>query len=129
LKWSTVLRHPVITPRDLRCYLSWCSQHRLDPLAARRSSSPCDFALIAMLGLLGLRIFEATSADIADLGEERGECPFCRLSARWLRICKRRNKALCQLRVCLAVAFTSEVPARVTSAREARSLRFPAADE
>jgi integrase/recombinase XerD len=21
---------------DLRCYLSWCSQHRLDPLAARR---------------------------------------------------------------------------------------------
>jgi hypothetical protein len=25
-----------------------------------------------MLGLLGLRIFEATSADIADLGEEHG---------------------------------------------------------
>ena len=28
--------------------------------AARESSSPCDFALVAMLGLLGLRIFEAT---------------------------------------------------------------------
>jgi hypothetical protein len=25
-----------------------------------------------MLGLLGLRIFEATGADITDLGEERG---------------------------------------------------------
>jgi hypothetical protein len=25
-----------------------------------------------MLGLLGLRIFQATSADIADLGEEHG---------------------------------------------------------
>jgi integrase len=37
--------------------------------AARESSNPCDFALVAMLGLLGLRIFEATGADIADLGE------------------------------------------------------------
>jgi hypothetical protein len=27
------------------------------------------FALVAMLGLLGLRIFKATGADIADLGE------------------------------------------------------------
>jgi len=40
--------------------------------AARESSHPCDFALVAMLGLLGLRIFEATGADIADLGEEHG---------------------------------------------------------
>jgi len=32
--------------------------------AARESANPCDFALVAMLGLLGLRIFEATSADI-----------------------------------------------------------------
>lgn len=36
--------------------------------AARQSANPCDFALVAMLGLLGLRIFEATGADIADLG-------------------------------------------------------------
>ena len=28
--------------------------------AARESPNPCDFALVAMLGLLGLRIFEAT---------------------------------------------------------------------
>jgi hypothetical protein len=27
--------------------------------AARESSKPCDFALVAMLSLLGLRIFEA----------------------------------------------------------------------
>jgi hypothetical protein len=35
---------------------------------ARESSKPCDFALVAMLGLLGLRIFEATGPNIADLG-------------------------------------------------------------
>jgi len=40
--------------------------------AARESAHPYDFALMAMLGLLGLRIFEATTADIGDLGEEHG---------------------------------------------------------
>jgi site-specific recombinase XerD len=40
--------------------------------AARESSNTNDFALVAMLGLLGLRIFEATGADITDLGEEHG---------------------------------------------------------
>src|SRR5215468_3941774 len=137
------------TESDLRCYLSWCAQRGLDPLAARRphlelyirwmqeirhfkpstvsrrcsvvagfsktcvidgllerspaehvwrpavppespalgfthlqfealltaarnSIDPCDFALVAMLGLLGLRIFEAAAADITDLGEEHG---------------------------------------------------------
>ncbi|MGW5416921.1 tyrosine-type recombinase/integrase [Actinomadura geliboluensis] len=40
--------------------------------AARASANPNDFALFAMLGLLGLRIFEATGADIDDLGEEHG---------------------------------------------------------
>jgi site-specific recombinase XerD len=47
--------------------------------AARESANPCDFALVAMLGLLGLRILEATSVDIADLGEEHGH--------RVLRVC------------------------------------------
>jgi hypothetical protein len=37
--------------------------------AARQSPHPCGFALVAMLGLLGLRIFEATSATCADLGK------------------------------------------------------------
>jgi integrase/recombinase XerD len=40
--------------------------------AARQSANRNDFALVAMLGLLGLRIFEATGADISDLGEEHG---------------------------------------------------------
>lgn len=39
---------------------------------ARLSAIRNDFALIAMLGLLGLRIFEACGANIADLGEEHG---------------------------------------------------------
>jgi integrase len=39
---------------------------------ARQSANRNDFALIAMLGLLGLRIFEASGANISDLGEEHG---------------------------------------------------------
>ena len=52
--------------------------------AARESANPCDFALVAMLGLLGLRIFEATGANIADLGEEHGH--------RVLRVCGKGTK-------------------------------------
>jgi integrase len=40
--------------------------------AAKQSTNRCDFALVTMLGLLGLRIFEATGSDIEDLGEEHG---------------------------------------------------------
>lgn len=43
---------------------------------ARLSPNPNDFALIALLGLLGLRIFEACGANIADLGEEHGHRVF-----------------------------------------------------
>src|SRR3954466_8279279 len=39
---------------------------------ARLSTNPNDFALIALLGLLGLRIFEACGANVDDLGEEHG---------------------------------------------------------
>jgi site-specific recombinase XerD len=51
---------------------------------ARQSSNPCDFALVAMLGLLGLRIFEAAAANIADLGEVHGH--------RVLRVCGKGTK-------------------------------------
>jgi len=44
---------------------------------ARESTNPNDFALVVMLGLLGLRIFEATGASIDDLGEERGHRVLC----------------------------------------------------
>jgi integrase/recombinase XerD len=40
--------------------------------AARDSTNPNDFALVAMLGLLGLRIFEATGSNIGDLSEVHG---------------------------------------------------------
>ena len=40
--------------------------------AARTSANPCDFALATMLGLLGLRIFEATGSNIEFLGEAHG---------------------------------------------------------
>ena len=40
--------------------------------AARESDNDNDFALMAMLGLLGLRIFEATGANVEHLGEEHG---------------------------------------------------------
>jgi integrase/recombinase XerD len=53
---------------------------------ARESSNPCDFALVAMLGLLGLRIFGATGADINDLGEEHGH--------RVLRVCGKGTKTV-----------------------------------
>jgi len=151
------------TESDLRCFLTWCMERGLDPLAARRphleiyirwmqeirqfkpstvsrrfsvtagfyrtcvidgllehtpaehvrrpvvptesptlgfthlqfealltvaheSMHPCDFALVAMLGLLGLRIFEATGADICDLGEEHGH--------RVLRVCGKGSKVV-----------------------------------
>jgi site-specific recombinase XerD len=54
--------------------------------AARESPNPSGFALVAMLGPLGLRIFEATSADIADLGEEHGH--------RVLRVCGKGTKVV-----------------------------------
>jgi len=54
--------------------------------AARQSPNRCDFALVAMLGLLGLRIFKATGADIGDLGEEHGH--------RVLRVCGKGAKVV-----------------------------------
>src|SRR5262249_24909902 len=40
--------------------------------AARDSANANDYALVAMLGLLGLRVFEATGTSIGDLGEVHG---------------------------------------------------------
>jgi site-specific recombinase XerD len=40
--------------------------------AGKTSANANDFALVAMLGLLGLRIFEACGANVEDLGEEHG---------------------------------------------------------
>jgi integrase/recombinase XerD len=54
--------------------------------AARDSANPNDFALVAMLGLLGLRIFEATGADIQQLGESHGH--------RVLKVCGKGTKVV-----------------------------------
>ncbi|TDO47700.1 phage integrase family protein [Kribbella sp. VKM Ac-2527] len=54
--------------------------------AARESTNRYDFALVTMLGLLGLRIFEATGSNIDDLGEEHGH--------RVLRVCGKGGKVV-----------------------------------
>jgi integrase/recombinase XerD len=54
--------------------------------ASRESANDYDFALVAMLGLLALRIFEASGAGIADLGEEHGH--------RVLRVCGKGTKVV-----------------------------------
>ena len=51
---------------------------------SRNSSNLNDFALVCLLGLLGLRLFEATGANINDLGEEHGH--------RVLRVCGKGDK-------------------------------------
>jgi site-specific recombinase XerC len=52
--------------------------------AARQSPNIDDFALVTMLGLLGLRIFEATGANIEALEEVHGH--------RVLRVLGKGNK-------------------------------------
>jgi hypothetical protein len=44
----------------------WLPQFEALITTARLSTNPNDFALVALLGLLGLRIFEACGASIAD---------------------------------------------------------------
>jgi site-specific recombinase XerD len=50
--------------------------------AARESANRFDFALVAMLGLLGLRISEASGADVVDLSEEDSGAPTTRRRTR-----------------------------------------------
>lgn len=54
--------------------------------ASRDSINPNDFAMVAMLGLLGLRVFEASAADIEHLGESHGH--------RVLRVCGKGSKVV-----------------------------------
>jgi integrase/recombinase XerD len=65
------VRRPAVPPESPTLGLTHL-QFEAMLTASREFANPCDFALIAMLGLLGLRIFEATSANISDLGEEHG---------------------------------------------------------
>jgi len=63
------VRRPVVPPESPTLGLSHLQFEALIT-TARLSNNPNDFALITLLGLLGLRIFEACGADIGDLGEE-----------------------------------------------------------
>lgn len=54
--------------------------------AARSSANVNDFALVTMLGLLGLWIFEACGANVNDLGEKHGH--------RVLKVCSKGGKVV-----------------------------------
>jgi len=65
------VRRPPVPPESPTLGLSHL-QFEAMLSAGRDSANPNDFALVAMLGLLGLRIFEATGSDVTALGEARG---------------------------------------------------------
>lgn len=65
------LRRPRVPPESPTLGLTHLQFEAL-LTAARGSPHRCDFALVAFLGLLGLRIFEACRLDITDMHEEHG---------------------------------------------------------
>ena len=65
------VRRPTVPPESPTLGLTHLQFEAL-LTAARVSPNPFDFALVCLLGLLGLRIFETVGADIDDLGEEHG---------------------------------------------------------
>jgi integrase len=79
------VRRPAVPPESPTLGLSHL-QFEAMISTARTSPNPNDFALVAMLGLLSLRIFEATGTTIADLGEEHGH--------RVLRVCGKGGKVV-----------------------------------
>ncbi len=79
------VRRPHVPPESPTLGLSHL-QFEAMLTAARDSDNPNDFALVAMLGLLGLRIFEATGADVQHLGESHGH--------RVLKVCGKGTKVV-----------------------------------
>jgi len=65
------VRRPTVPPESPTLGLTHLQFEAL-LTAARQSCNPFDFALVCLLGLLGLGIFETVGADIDDLGEEHG---------------------------------------------------------
>jgi integrase len=65
------LRRPRVPPESPTLGLTHLQFEAL-LTAARDSANRNDVALVAMLGLLGLRVFEACGSDVSDLGEEHG---------------------------------------------------------
>jgi len=65
------VRRPTVPPESPTLGLTHLQVEALLS-AARDSANRYDFALVCLLGLLGLRIFEACGANVEDLGEEHG---------------------------------------------------------
>jgi integrase/recombinase XerD len=65
------VRRPTVPPESPTLGLTHL-QFEAMLTAGRDSMNVNDYALVAMLGLLGLRVFEATGSDVAALGEARG---------------------------------------------------------
>ncbi len=65
------VRRPTVPPESPTLGLTHL-QFEAMLTAARQSGNPFDFALVCLLGLLGLRIFETVGSDIDDVGEEHG---------------------------------------------------------
>jgi site-specific recombinase XerD len=65
------VRRPNVPPESPTLGLSHLQLEALLTVS-RTSDNRCDFALVCLLGLLGLRIFEACALDVTDLGEEHG---------------------------------------------------------
>jgi site-specific recombinase XerD len=65
------VRRPNVPPESPTLGLSHLQLEAL-LTASCMSANNCDFALVCLLGLLGLRIFEACGLNITDLGEEHG---------------------------------------------------------
>ena len=79
------VRRPTVPPESPTLGLTHL-QFEAMLTASRQSSNQFDFALVCMLGLLGLRIFETTGSNIADVGEEHGH--------RVLRVCGKGGKVV-----------------------------------
>lgn len=84
--------------------------------AARLSANPNGFALIAMLGLLGLRSFEACGASIEHLREEHGH-----------RVLRVRGKGGKIVLVPLPPAVSRAIDRAVAAASTVRSCATPSA--
>jgi integrase/recombinase XerD len=68
---AAYVRRPAVPPDSPTLGLSHL-QFEAMLTAARTSPNRYDYAPVVMLGLLGLRIFEASAANIDDLGEQHG---------------------------------------------------------
>ena len=76
------VRRPVVPAESPTLGFTHLQFEALLTAARDSATSACDFALVAMLGLLGLRIFEATSAGSAVVSAKNTATGSCAYAAR-----------------------------------------------